>query len=281
MDNHSTDGSFEVAKRLAAEDPEIRVIRLSRNFGYQANILTGLLSCKGDAAIQLDADGEDDPALIPAFVREWEKGTQVVYGVRKQRVEGILRQLERKIYYRVVRAISTVPIPVDAGDFRLLDRKVLEALRLFPESNPYLRGIIAYSGFSQVGIDYSRRARFAGESKFSTWDLIRFAWDGITSFSRKPLMIASWSGFALSTLSFVGALFYGFFHFVVGTKLPGFTTLVLIQLFLAGVQLLCIGVLGAYLARIFDEVKARPRSIVEREISPGQGGDTGRQDRVA
>jgi polyisoprenyl-phosphate glycosyltransferase len=269
MDNHSTDNSFEVAREIAASDANCRVIRLSRNFGYQANILTGFLNCSGDAAIQLDADGEDDPQLIPEFVAKWEKGFDVVYGIRRKRHEGVIISFQRKLFYRLLNSISSVNIPLDAGDFRLIDRKVIDALAHFREANLYLRGLIAYVGFNQVGIEYDRRKRYRGESKFSWWDYVSLAWQGITSFSAKPLQVATWLGFALAFVSFLGGFIYLAMYLRGDIIVPGFTTMVLVQLFLAGVQLLVIGLVGKYIGAIFDEVKRRPRSIVERQA----GGD--------
>lgn len=270
MDNHSDDTSFAIASQLSQKDPTIKVIRLSRNFGYQASILTGFSLCTGDAAIQLDADGEDDPALIPTLVDHWEKGYNVVYGIRRARKENFILHFQRKLFYRILKAFSSIPIPVDAGDFRLLDRKVLHSLNKFKEVNPYIRGLIAYTGFNQTGVAYDRRPRYDGKSKFGYLDYWSMALDGLTAFSRKPLAIVSWLGFALAFASFLGALFYIWFHFIVGTRLPGFTTLILVHLFLAGIQLLCFGMMGAYIARIFDEVKRRPLSIIEAVVMNGE-----------
>jgi polyisoprenyl-phosphate glycosyltransferase len=264
MDNHSGDGSYEVAKGIAEKDPRTKVLRLSRNFGYQANILAGFLNASGDAVVQLDADGEDDPTLIPQMVSLWEAGNKVVYGVRKSRKESWILSLQRKLFYRVIRFLSSVDLPVDSGDFRLLDKQVISSLSEFREASPYLRGLISYIGFQQASFPYHRRPRYRGISKFSWWSYFELAWDGITSFSRKPLVVAAWVGAALAGASFLGAGYYLGLYFIVGTGLPGFTTLVLLQLFLAGVQLLCIGVIGTYLGRVFEEVKQRPRSIVER-----------------
>jgi polyisoprenyl-phosphate glycosyltransferase len=267
MDNHSSDQSFSQASSFANVDPACKVLRLSRNFGYQSNILAGFMNCTGDAAIQLDADGEDDPALIPEFIAEWERGFKVVYGVRRRRVEGLFLSLQRKVFYRLLNALSEVHIPHDAGDFRLIDRCVIEALKKFPEANPFLRGLIAYVGFDQVGIVYDRRPRYSGVSKFSWWDYVRLAWSSVTSFSPKPLDIATYMGLTLSLASFAGAIFY-FTLYVLGTvSVRGFTTLILVQLCLAGVQLLCIGLTGKYIGAIFEQVKRRPRSIVERSSS--------------
>ncbi len=266
MDNHSTDDSYAIVSKICARDPECKVFRLSRNFGFQANVLTGYLNSTGDAAVQLDADGEDDPQIIPHFVELWEQGYQVVYGVRKTRAESFLLSLQRKIFYRILNSISDFPIPLDAGDFRLIDRKVVKALSEFKEANPYIRGLISYAGFKQVGFSYDRRPRYRGVSKFTWFDYLNLAWTGITSFSSKPLEIATWIGLTFAGLSFLGTLFYLGLYFTGHIPVRGFTTLVLIQLFIAGVQLLCIGLLGKYLGFIFKEVKSRPLSIVEKSI---------------
>jgi glycosyltransferase involved in cell wall biosynthesis len=272
MDNHSTDRSFEVAEEIAKRDPAVRVVRLSRNFGYQANILHGLLVCKGDAAIQLDADGEDDPALIPEFVRRWEQGFKVVYGIRRSRREGPWITFQRKVFYRLVSGLSSFAIPPDAGDFRLLDRRVLTALSDFKESRIYLRGLISYIGFDQAGIAYDRRPRYRGASKFSWWDYLELALTGITSFSSKPLRIATWLGLLFASTSFAGMVFYLglFLSGRVGVK--GFTTLILVNLLLSGVQLLCIGLMGVYVGGVFEEVKRRPWAIVEKTLPAGEPG---------
>ncbi|MBI3860854.1 MAG: glycosyltransferase family 2 protein [Planctomycetia bacterium] len=268
MDNHSTDDSFDRAVKLAGQDSDVKVLRLSRNFGYQANILTGYLNSHGDVAIQLDADGEDDPRLIPEMLERWRAGYKVVYGVRRKRVESRFLQFQRKLFYRVLNVISAIPIPLDAGDFRLLDRQVIECLRQFREANPYLRGLIAYAGFSQTGIVYDRRPRYRGVSKFSWFQYWRLAWDATTSFSHEPLNVATYLGIALSLVSFTGALGYLIFHFAHGTRAPGFTTLIFSIFFLAGIQLICIGVIGVYVGRIFEEVKSRPKSFVETAYPP-------------
>lgn len=267
MDNHSDDDSFARAERIAQHDARVTVIRLSRNFGYQANILHGFLAARGDAVVQLDADGEDDPALIPQMVRVWESGNEVVYGVRRRRHESWLLTFQRKVFYRLLRLGSGVDLPLDAGDFRLLDRRVVEALRGFPESHLYLRGIVSYAGFRQTGFPYDRRPRFSGTSKFSYRGNWRLAWDAVTSFTDLPLRFAAWLGAILAGMSFFALLFYLAYHFTVGTRLHGFTTIVLVLFFMAGSQFMFLGLLGMYLGRIFIEVKRRPTAIVERIVS--------------
>lgn len=268
MDNHSSDESFAVAIGLARKDPLVRIIRLSRNFGYQSNILTGLVNATGDAVVQLDADGEDDPQIIRNFIRKWEEGYEVVYGVRMHREEGWMIQILRKVFYRVLKRLSSVDIPIDAGDFRLMDRKVIEALKCFKESSLYLRGILSYIGFRQWGIPYRRRKRYQGESKFRLLDYFSLAIDGITSFSKKPLQMIAQLGLALSALSFLAMIFYLGLYVAGGIPVRGFTTLVILQLLMTGIQLLCLGINGMYVGRIFDEVKGRPRSIVENVYPP-------------
>lgn len=262
MDNHSEDSSFEMISSLAEADPAVRAIRLSRNFGYQANILTGFRHCTGAAAVQLDCDGEDDPALIPLLVKKWQEGFSVVYGIRRKRHEGALLSLQRKFFYRLLRKISSVDIPVDAGDFRLIDRKVIDALGSFPEANPYLRGLISYAGFRSAGIPYDRRPRYSGAGKFSWWNYASLAIDGICSFSRAPLALAGWFGAGLILL---GALGFGL----------GWPWMAALQTAIGGLQLLCIGIMGSYVGRISEQSARRPLSLVEKMI-PGNEQARGR-----
>lgn len=271
MDNHSRDDSFERARAIAMRDSRVTVIRLSRNFGYQANILAGLLAAEGDAVVQLDADGEDDPALIPLMVESWEAGNRVVYGVRRRRAESWLMSLQRKAFYRLLNSATDLELPVDAGDFRLLDRQVVETLRRCPESHLYVRGLVSFAGFQQKGFVYDRRPRYSGDSRFSYLGYWRLAWDAITSFSDLPLRLATWCGVLLAGGSLLAMLFYLCYHFVCGTRAPGFTTIVLVLFFLAGAQFLFLGLLGTYVGRIFIEVKRRPRSVVETVVSAGGG----------
>lgn len=268
MDNHSTDSTLPVAMQLARSDSDVRVIRLSRNFGYQANILTGYFNAQGDAVVQLDADGEDDPLLISDFLRHWEAGNKVVYGVRTARKESYLMSFTRKIFYRLIAVLSKIPLPPDSGDFRLIDRCVLDSMREFPESSLYLRGLMSYIGFQQIGISYARRKRYGGESKFGLSDYVSLALQGITSFSQKPLYLVVQIGFLFSTLSFIGMIFYLTLFLMGYVQTPGFTTLVLLQLVLTGVQLTCLGINSIYVGRIFEEVKGRPRSVIEFSYPP-------------
>jgi polyisoprenyl-phosphate glycosyltransferase len=263
MDNHSTDGSREISLKLCKEFPNIRYFRHSRNFGFQANILAGFRNARGAAAVQLDADGEDDPQLIEAFLGKWEEGYKVVYGVRKVRHEPWLLSAQRKIFYRLLRYASEIPLPLDAGDFRLIDRQVVDFLSRASERNIYLRGLIAYAGFAQIGIDYERRPRHSGESKFSWFSYLGLATTGLTGFSKRPLLLITYFGALLFVLSLLLSACYLMLYLFSEIPVRGFTTLVLLQLFFAGVILMSIGITALYVGRIFDEVKARPHYIFE------------------
>jgi dolichol-phosphate mannosyltransferase len=263
VDNHSTDDSFAIASSIARLDAHASLIRLSRNFGYQASIMTGYLHCGGDAAVQIDADGEDDPAIVETFIDKWEQGYDVVYGTRRHRAERWHVTALRKLFYRVIARLSNVPLPVDAGDFRLVDRKVIEHLRSFSETTLYVRGLISYIGFNQVGVPYDRRPRYDGKSKFSWWQAVRMAWHAIASFSGLPLLIVAYLGVIFSGVTFVFTIVYVGLHVVLDVSLSPALLIVLVAFFLVGIQLFGMGLIGAYVGRIFEEVKQRPRSIIE------------------
>jgi hypothetical protein len=199
------------------------------------------------------------------MIGKWREGYQVVYGVRVLRKENPILTFQRKIFYRLMRFLSPIDLPNDAGDFRLLDREVIESLRQFKETTLYLRGIISCIGFQQLGFNYNRRPRWKGESKFSWWDYVRLSWDGITSFSTKPLTLIAWVGVIISVGSLLSILFYLTLWLQGRIQQPGFMTTTLILLFVAGLQMLSIGILGTYIGRVFEEVKSRPRSIIEKE----------------
>jgi dolichol-phosphate mannosyltransferase len=249
--------------RLSASDVRVKGLRLSRNFGYQANILTGYLNASGAAVVQMDSDGEDPPAVIVEFVRQWEEGYDVVYGIRLTRQESPFLQWQRRLFYSMLNRITSLRLPPGAGDFRLLDRVVITTLcERFGERDPYLRGLVSFIGFRQIGVPYHRGKRMRGPSKFSYFDYMRLAWDAITSFSQVPLKLIAMAGFCLSGISMLASVFYLGLYITGNIAVKGFTTLILILLFVSGVQLLCLGILGEYIARIFEEVKMRPRSIV-------------------
>ncbi|MSP92710.1 MAG: glycosyltransferase [Myxococcales bacterium] len=266
-DNHSEDDTFAQLERLHARDARVRVIRFSRNFGFQRSILTGYLNARGAAAIQIDADLQDPPELILEFVTRWESGAQVVYGVRRGRQEGWAITALRKAFYRLIDALSEVRLPLDAGDFRLVDRVVLDELGRIDDAHPYLRGVIAAMGFRQEGVVYDRRARTRGESKFDFGSLTRLAIDGILAHSIVPLRLATYTGLAVSAVTFLGLCAYVVGRALFGQAWPaGFATVTVLVLLSISLNALFLGVIGEYLGRVYQQVKRRPTTIVERCI---------------
>ncbi len=267
-DNHSTDGSFDILTGLAAKDPRVRVLRFSRNFGYQASIMTGYLNASGDAVIQLDCDLQDPPAMILEFVRKWEQGYQVVYGVRKVRKEGFWITAMRKVFYRILNALSEHRLPLDAGDFRLVDRCIVEQLRSIDDATPYLRGLITTLGFRQIGIPYDRDARVAGESKFSFSDLLKLAIDGILNHSTMPLRLATYCSQIIFCAAVLVMAVYCAARMTVGQDWPaGFTTLIVLVLVSTSLNALFFGIMGEYIGRIYRQVKKQPLTIVESRLN--------------
>lgn len=265
-DNRSTDNTFSILKARAETDPRIRVLRFSRNFGFQKSILTNFLNSRGAAAVQIDADLQDPPELISEFLRHWEKGYKVVYGVRRRRKESAVMSWLRNAYYYLVDVLSHTPIPRGAGDFRLIDRKIMEHLRVVDEQTPYLRGLIADLGYAQVGVPYDREARVAGQSKFRPFQLIELGIDGLTAQSIRPLRFITVIGVLVCLASFLSILYYLFVFIWSGGMLPsGFTTLVIMTLFSIGLNALFMGVLGEYVGRIFNNTRGLPLAIIEEQ----------------
>jgi glycosyltransferase involved in cell wall biosynthesis len=268
-DNHSTDETFARLKLLAAGDPRLRVYRFSRNFGYQRSIMTGYAQARGDAAIQLDCDLQDPPALIETFLTHWRAGADVVYGVRMKRQEGWSINMARRVFYRLIDKLSEDKIPVDAGDFRLVSRRVIEILRGMEDTQPYLRGMIAGLGFEQVGIPYQRAARQAGESKFPFSKLVSLALDGILNHSTVPLRLSTYFGFATSVLTLLGILGYVVVKLVMHSSWPaGFATLAALILASISINAMLLGIIGEYLGRMYRQGKKIPLTIIEAVIDP-------------
>ena len=268
-DNHSTDQTFDILRRLASLDKRIRVLRFSRNFGFQRSIYTGYIHARGDAAIQIDCDLQDPPELIHEFIRKWQDGYQVVYGQRTGRRESWYMNVTRKVFYRLIDFLSEDELPYDAGDFRLVDRRVLDVLKQIDDYQPYLRGTIATLGFNQIGVPYQRNERVFGRSKFSMTQLFGLALDGILNHSVVPLRVAKWVGLIVSLLTFLGTAFYLVAKIVIGSAWPpGFTTLVILILGSLSLNALFLGVIGEYLGRIYRQVKKRPLTIIECEVNP-------------
>jgi glycosyltransferase involved in cell wall biosynthesis len=267
-DNHSTDQTFEILRRLSLKDNRLRVLRFSRNFGFQRSIYTGYIHARGDAAVQIDCDLQDPHEMITEFVRKWEEGYQVVYGERSQRQESWTMNVIRKIFYRLIDFLSEDQLPYDAGDFRLVDRRVLDVLKQIDDYQPYLRGTIATLGFNQIGIPYNRNERKLGVSKFSVAQLFGLALDGILNHSVVPLRLATMIGFIVSVTTFIGTAVYLLGKIALGKSWPpGFTTLVVLILGSLSLNALFLGIIGEYLGRIYRQVKKRPLTIIECEIN--------------
>jgi len=268
-DNHSTDSTFEIIEKLAATDSRVRALRFSRNFGFQRSILTAYLNAVGDAAVQIDCDLQDPPSLILEFIRKWEDGYRVVYGVRSSRKERWWMNSIRKLFYRIIDSLSEDELPLDAGDFRLVDRCVLDELQEIDDYQPYLRGTIAALGFDQIGISYDRSERQHGESKFSFGELIGLAIDGILNHSVVPLRIATYLGLGVSLTTLLGTIGYLVGRLLLGKNWPpGFASVIILLLGSLSLNALFLGIIGEYLGRIYRQVKRRPLTVVEREINP-------------
>jgi polyisoprenyl-phosphate glycosyltransferase len=272
VDDGSTDTTPEVLRELQAYDSRVRVVRFSRNFGHQMAITAGLEHAAGDAVVIIDADLQDPPETIMDFFRKWQEGYDVVYGVRTEREgETAFKLWTAKLFYRFMTRMSDTQIPLDTGDFRLLDRRVLNVLLGMPERDRFVRGMVSWLGFSQVALPYRREARVAGVTKFSFFKMLRFALDGIFSFSIVPLRVATWTGFITSFLAIVGIVLVSLEHFLgVEGLVKGWTSTMFAVLFIGGVQLICMGIIGEYIGRIYGESKHRPLYVV-REILGFEG----------
>jgi dolichol-phosphate mannosyltransferase len=264
VDDGSADGTADWLAERAETDEETVLIELARNFGHQTAISAGLDFAQGQAVIVMDADLQDPPEMIPSLLERWREGYQVVYAIRQQRQEGPLLQWTYKLFYRLLSRVASIEIPLDSGDFCLMDRQVVDLLVAMPERNRFLRGIRSWVGMRQIGVPYERHARHAGESKYTFSRLLLLALDGFVSFSYMPLRVITLLGFLTSFLSILLAIFYTVKRIAFGLSPPGFATLVVAIFFLAGVQLVTVGVIGEYVGRIFDEVKQRPLYVTRR-----------------
>jgi dolichol-phosphate mannosyltransferase len=268
VDDGSTDDSHQLLCKIAQFDERVRVIKLSRNFGHQPALTAGLDYAEGDAVVFIDADLQDPPEVIPRLVEKWQEGFDVVYARRLRRHgESKMKLLTAKAFYQLIGAMSQVQIPEDVGDFRLISKKVADQLRSMRERDRYLRGLSSWVGFRQTAVHYDRDQRFAGSTKFSYRKMLKFAVDGITSFSNAPLKLATWFGFGTAFLSFLYLLSV-FVQKFMGYTVDGWATIMVAILFVGGIQLICLGIFGAYLGRVFNEVKARPIYIVDETLEP-------------
>ena len=267
VNDGSRDHSPEIIRRLHEQDPRVKVVNFSRNFGHQIAITAGMDYAQGQAVTVIDSDLQDPPEVIPRMIDEWKRGYQVVYGVRGEREgETAFKLATASLFYRMIRKITNVDIPLDAGDFRLMDRRVVDALNSMREQKRFMRGLSVWVGFRQTGVTYKREARKAGETKYPLRKMVRFALDGITAFSYLPLQLATFMGFLIAGLSIIGMLVAIILRLSNIHALEGQTTTLVTVLFLGGVQLIFLGVLGEYLGRIYDEVKRRPLYIVAETL---------------
>jgi polyisoprenyl-phosphate glycosyltransferase len=266
-DNHSDDRTWSLLSRLAERDSRVRAIRFSKNFGFQRSILANYMHTRGDAVMQVDADLQDPPEMLEAFYEKWCSGYQVVYGVRKARPEGTLLRAFRKVGYWVIDKISEHPIPKDVGDFRLIDRKIVDLLVKVKTASPYLRGTIAGLGFNQTGIPYDRDARTAGKSKFNVGRLLRLGLTAVFNHSTVPLRAASFVGVLILLVSLIGALYYVFLKLSHPLLPQGLASIHILVLFGIGLNAFLLGIIGEYILRIYLVLRADPVAVVEQSLN--------------
>jgi len=272
INDGSKDASLSVAANLAAGDPALRVVSFSRNFGHEAASTAGLRYARGDAIVLIDSDLQDPPAVIPHMLDKWKEeggGFQIVYGVRSKRnEETVIKKITSWIFYRLMRKLAKIDLPKDTGDFRLMDRKVVDAFNSLPERNRFVRGLVCWTGFRSTGVPFVRAPRFAGKTKYNYVKLIKLAIDSLTGFTTAPLKIATWLGslISLAALLWTLVVILQFFIFP-NYRQPGYTFLAIAVLFLGGVQIFLIGLIGEYLARTYEQVQGRPLYIVDELVN--------------
>lgn len=268
VNDGSTDRTMPILKEIAANDKNVKIIGFSRNFGHQTAVTAGMFNATGDAIVIIDADLQDPPELIVDMVNKWNEGYEVVYAKRRKREgETWFKLITAKYFYKFLASMSDIEIPKDTGDFRLIDRTVVEALREMPERNRFVRGMVSWVGFNQTYIEYNRNERFAGTTKYPLKKMLKFASDGIVAFSSKPLKVVSLIGTITIFISFI-MLIYSIIVKLFGyTTQPGWTSLMVVITLFSGVQLLSLGIIGEYIARIYDESKNRPLYIIKEKIN--------------
>ncbi len=273
VDDGSRDDSPEALDRLNALDARFKTLHFSRNFGHQVAISAGMEWATGDTVTVMDADLQDPPELILEFLAKWREGFEVVYAVRRRREgETPFKLWTAKMFYRLIRKLTHFDIPVDTGDFRLMDRKAVDALLKLPERNRFVRGLVAWVGYRQTGVFYDRASRKFGETHYPFRKMLRFALDGVTAFSNVPLQLAMYVGTFTAAASFIGILWTLYARFFAHATIPGWTSIMIVVLFLGGVQLLALGIMGEYLGRVFDEVRGRPLYFVGRSVGFDRNG---------
>jgi dolichol-phosphate mannosyltransferase len=266
-DNGSSDRSREILRDFCHKDPRVKAILLSRNFGCTKSALNGIYRCSGNAVIQIDADLQDPPEMIKDFLAHWKQGNKVVYGIREGRDEFWAMQLMRKMYYRLANFMSSEELIPDVGEFRLMDRRIVDELKKYRDYNPYLRGLIANFGFKQTGIPYVRSKRHAGKTSTNIFNLIDYGINGIVSHSTILLRLSTFTGVALSTLSFIMIILYTMLRLIMNDAPRGITTITIFVLFFSGVQMIFLGLIGEYIAKIFNQSIEKPLVIEEELIN--------------
>lgn len=267
VDDGSRDQTRSLLKAYAAEDPRIKVIGFARNFGHQIAVTAGIDAASGDAVVLIDADLQDPPEVVHQMIAKWREGYDVVYGTRTERTgESAFKIATARGFYRLLNRLSDVPIPLDTGDFRLMSRDVAGTLRAMPERDRFVRGMVSWVGFRQIALPYRRAERFAGVSKYPLAKMLRFATDGILSFSTKPLQMSVTMGVVCAFFSILGILYAIYLRLFTNIWVEGWTALMIAVLFLGGVQLICVGILGEYVGRIYNEIKNRPLYVVQEYL---------------
>ena len=264
VDDGSSDESAHHLNEIGVSDKRVVVVELARNFGHQVAITAGLDFARGRGIVVMDADLQDPPEVLPQFIAKWREGHDVVYAIREHRKEGWLKRTSYKAFYRLLRRVSNIEIPLDAGDFCVMDRRVVDLLKTMPERNRFVRGIRSWVGFNQTGIPFERHARHAGSSKYTLGRLMLLALDGLISFSYVPLRIITMLGLSVSFLAMIMAVFFFVKKIIYGLNPPGFASVITSIFFLAGIQLITLGVIGEYVGRIFEEAKRRPMYVLRR-----------------
>ena len=265
VDDGSQDCTLEQLLAAAQTHPRIKVVALTRNFGKESALTAGMEACAGDVVVLIDADLQDPPTLIEDMLQKWREGYDVVHGVRRSRhQDSLAKRITADAFYRVFNSLTSVPVPANTGDFRLMDRRVADRLQELPERTRFMKGLFAWLGYTSAAVYYDRPGREEGESTWSYWKLWNFALDGLTSFSTMPLRVWTYIGLIVSLLSFIYASFLVFKTMIIGVDLPGYASLMVVILFLGGIQLISLGVLGEYLGRVFIEVKKRPIYLIDK-----------------
>jgi polyisoprenyl-phosphate glycosyltransferase len=272
INDGSRDNTYFKLREIAKKNPEVRIINFARNFGHQIAITAGMDYANGDAVAIIDGDLQDPPEVILQMVEKWQEGYEVVFGKRLEREgETFFKKFTAKMFYRFLDSMTDVKLPVDVGDFRLIDRKVCNAMKCLPERSRYVRGLVSWVGFKQTSVEYRREKRFAGETKYPLKKMIKLAGDGIFSFSYKPLKLATFTGMLISAISFIYLIVVLIQKFVKNDVTSGWASSMAVSLFFNGVMLIVLGIMGEYVGRIYEEVKARPLYIVGELVGFDEG----------